>query len=262
MLERLKPYWLHAYLLTYTPLLLLADSHVTSLWQQYGLGLLTFAVLLLCSRLIASGLRRQVWLCVGVATGFEVLGSLIWGVYRYRFHNIPLYVPPGHGLVYLFGLTAVGTPLLQHRAREVAWVAFGLAGAWAAAGLAVLPALTGRTDVAGAMLLPILGWFLLRGPRGSLFAAIFLATTELELFGTAFGTWAWVAVQPVSHVAQGNPPSAIAGGYCVIDGSVLLLVLGLDRLRGLAGRRRRGAAAPSPGFAGYSPDFAGESLPP
>ena len=49
MLDRLKPYWLHAYLLTYTPLLLLADSRITALWQQWALGLLTFALLYLAA---------------------------------------------------------------------------------------------------------------------------------------------------------------------------------------------------------------------
>jgi len=44
VLNRLKPYWLHAYLLTYTPILLLADSNITALWQQWMLGLLTFAL--------------------------------------------------------------------------------------------------------------------------------------------------------------------------------------------------------------------------
>jgi hypothetical protein len=233
VLDRLRPYWLHAYLLTYTPLLLLADSHVTSLWQQYGLGALTFAVLFLCTRLVAPALRWQIWLCVGVATCFEIVGSLIWGVYRYRFYNLPLYVPPGHGLVYLFGLTAAQTPLLRRFPRRAAWTALALAAAWAVAGLTVLAGLTGRTDVAGAMLLPLFALFVLRSARSTLFAAIFVATAELEIFGTSFGTWTWVAHQPFSHIAQGNPPSVIAGGYCVIDGSVLLLLIGVNRMRGV-----------------------------
>jgi hypothetical protein len=41
---------------------------------------------------------------VATATVFEVIGSIIWGVYRYRLGNLPLFVPPGHGLVYLTGL--------------------------------------------------------------------------------------------------------------------------------------------------------------
>jgi hypothetical protein len=43
-------------------------------------------------------------------------------------------------------------------------------------------------------------------------------------------------------VPSGNPPSAIAGGYSIIDGSVGLLLLLLARL-GIAPVRRRGEAA-------------------
>ena len=50
--------------------------------------------------------RLAALICVPVATLFEVFGSLIWGGYHYRFGNIPLYVPPGHALVYVFGITA------------------------------------------------------------------------------------------------------------------------------------------------------------
>ena len=34
------------------------------------------------------------------------------------------------------------------------------------------------------------------------------------------GAWAWVAASPWSHLAAGNPPSAIAAGHTLIDGSV------------------------------------------
>jgi hypothetical protein len=38
------------------------------------------------------------------ATVGEVTGSLVWGVYHYRLHNLPLFIPPAHGLVYLSGI--------------------------------------------------------------------------------------------------------------------------------------------------------------
>jgi hypothetical protein len=229
--RRLRPYWLHAYLLGYIAAGLAADSRVTELWQQYGLGLLTFVVLGLCSRLVPPGERRQVFLCVGVATCFEVFCSLVWGLYRYRFENVPLYVPPGHGLVYLFGLSAGRTPLMRRFPRQAAAVALALASAWAVAGLTVLPALTGRVDLLGAACLPLFALFLWRSPRYPLFAAIFVATSWLEIIGTSLGTWAWQPLAPGTHfLTSGNPPSVIAGAYCVIDGSVLLLSAALGRL--------------------------------
>ncbi|OLD23696.1 MAG: hypothetical protein AUJ02_10060 [Chloroflexi bacterium 13_1_40CM_3_65_12] len=224
MLTRFKPYWLHAYVLTYLPLLLLADSHITGMWQQWLLGVLTFAALYFATLKVPRQQRLQVWICVVVATGFEIFGSLIWGVYRYRLHNVPLFVPPGHGGVYLFGLLAAGTPVVMKHGRYVAYVILAGAGVWALAGLTVLPLLTGRFDLQGALCLPLFAWFVLRSPRWSLFAAIFIATGVLEIFGTSFGNWYWLPVAPWTHIPSGNPPSVIAGGYCVIDASVMLVM--------------------------------------
>jgi hypothetical protein len=216
-----QPYWLHAYLLVYTPIGLFADSRITAPWQQYLLGALTFAVLYLAALKAPRGQRAQVWTCVGVATCFEILGSLVWGVYRYRMHNLPLFVPPGHGIVYLFGVLAAQTPVVQRFGRRVAYVVLGGASTWAVAGLTLLPVITGRVDLQGALCLPVFAWFLLRSPRWPLFAAIFLIVGELEIFGTSFGDWYWMPVAPWTHIPSGNPPSVIAGGYCVIDASVL-----------------------------------------
>jgi hypothetical protein len=222
LLQRLKPYWLHIYLLTYLPFLLLADAHITALWQQWLLGALTFAVLYLGALQAPKEQRTQVWICVGVATGFEIFASLIWGLYRYRLHNLPLFVPPGHGLVYLFGLLTARTPVVVRHGRRVAYVALAGATVWAAAGLTVLPALNGRFDLQGAMWLPLFAWFVLLSPRWALFAGIFVATGVLEIVGTSLGNWYWMPAAPWTGIPSGNPPSAIVGGYCIIDASVLV----------------------------------------
>ncbi len=135
---------------------------------------------------------------------------------------MPLFVPPGHGGVYLFGLLAARTPVVMKYGRRVAHVILASAGAWALAGITLLPLMTGRFDLQGALCLPVFAWFVLRSPRWSLFAAIFIATGVLEIFGTSFGNWYWVPVAPWTHIPSGNPPSVIAGGYCVIDASVLV----------------------------------------
>ena len=238
MLQRLRPYWLHAYLLVYTPLGLFADSRVTAMWQQWMLGLLTFAVLYLAALKAPKEQRLQVWTCVIVATGFEVFCSLVWGVYRYRLHNLPFFVPPGHGIVYLFGLLAAQTPVVTAYGRRVAHVVLAGAGTWALAGLTVLPLATGRVDVQGALCLPVFAFFLLRSPRWPLFAAIFIIVGELEICGTSFGDWQWMAFAPWTHIPSGNPPSVIAAGYCIIDASVMgvlwVFKKGLPRNRGAA----------------------------
>jgi hypothetical protein len=231
----LRPYWLHLYLLAYTPPLLIVDAHLTSITQQVGLGLLTFLALGLLATKVPREVAFQVAVCVGVATCFEVVGSLVWGLYRYRFHNLPLYVPPGHGLVYLFAIAGAATPLLQKHGRTAAYVVLAIVTAWAIAGLTVLVPVTHRVDADGAALLPLLAFFLLKTPRATMFVGIFVAVTELELVGTAVGTWTWLPVAPYLGSRSGNPPSAIAGGYGVIDGTVLLVSLGLAKLLSFRG---------------------------
>jgi hypothetical protein len=234
--ERLRPYALHAGIALYFPLLLLADAWPATLYQQYGLGILTFLILILATRHSDPAERRQVWLCVLLATGLELFASMVWGVYRYRFGNVPLFVPPGHGLIYLFGLRARRTPLMLARGPLVTRITLIVATAWAVGGLTVLPALTGRWDVAGACWWPILARCLLRSRNSSVYAAIFLVTAELELLGTGLANWTWTPVLPLLMLPVGNPPSAIAGGYCVLDGVVIRLAARLSRLRARRGR--------------------------
>jgi hypothetical protein len=57
----------------------------------------------------------------------------------------------------------------------------------------------------------------MRKPAAAVYAASFFITAELELLGTAFGIWTWAAAAPVIHLPAGNPPSVIAGGYCLMD---------------------------------------------
>ena len=215
-LSRLKPYTFHISLVIYWPILLYADAHIRTLSEQYALGALTLAFLFLATRFSQPSERRQIWLMVGIASCVELFCSVVWGLYRYRWGNVPLFVPPGHGLLYLFALRAARTPLVANRGRTVGRVALGCATVWAIGGLTVGPLLTGRVDALGALLWPIFAW-LMRRPAAVVYAASFFITAELELVGTGLGTWAWAAAAPVPPLPAGNPPAAIAGGYCILD---------------------------------------------
>jgi len=75
----------------------------------------------------------------------------------------------------------------------------------------------------GALLWPIFAYFTLRSRQAPVYAAAFLMTSILELFGTGFHNWTWQAIAPISHLHQGNPPSVIAGAYCLLDSAVMAL---------------------------------------
>ena len=223
LVRTIRPYALHLSLLAYTPLLLIADGATEGVEPQIALGLLTFAVLWAASRRVEPARRWEGWLCVPVATLFEVFGSLVWGGYTYELRNIPLYVPPGHALVYVFGITAGTLPVMRRHGRTLRGLVLVVASGWVLAGLTVLPFLTGRLDVQGAIVWPLLAWCVLRSRKGDMFAAIWVAVATIEIAGTWAGDWVWAASAPWSHLPSGNPPSGIAAGYAVIDGSVALL---------------------------------------
>jgi hypothetical protein len=215
-LARLRPYAYHFMLLALIPIAFYLDAQTKTIMQQNLLGVGAFIILFVSTRFSSRAERRQVWIMVGVATCVEVWSSIIWGVYRYRFGNVPLFVPWGHGLVYLFALRAARTPLLTKHARAAKRIAFVGATLWAIYGLTVEPLFLGRLDVLGALWWPIFAWFM-RRPSAPIFAAAFFITGVLEIVGTSFGTWAWQVYAPISHIPSGNPPSVISAGYCVMD---------------------------------------------
>lgn len=198
----------------YLAALLAADTQV-DYHGQLALGALTWVVLLVALRPLVPLARAQALGVVAFATIGEVTGSLVWGVYHYRLHNLPLFIPPAHGIVYLSGLAL--TRVVSVRELVVA-AAVGSIG-WGLAGLTVLP----RLDVAGAIGVPLLCVFLWRSRARATYAAVFLVVAALELYGTSIGTWTWARTLPGLGIADGNPPSGVASGYVWFDVMALLL---------------------------------------
>ena len=205
----------------YLGFLLLADRYADR-GGQVVLGFVTLLALVLAACAFEPVVRVQAALVVIVATGAEVIGSIVWGVYQYRLENLPAFVPPGHGLVYLCGF---GIALSCRRyERALVRIALGAVIVWGVAGLTVLP----RLDLSGLIGCTVLAVVLAR-LRHPVYAGVFLAVAALELYGTALGTWTWAAAVPGLGLAQGNPPSGVASGYVLFD--VLALALALPLLK-------------------------------
>ena len=208
------PRWYAIALPVYLAALLAVDTQV-GLHVQIGLGVLTFGVLAAALVPLAPLARAQTLGVVVFATVGEVTGSLVWGVYHYRLHNLPIFIPPAHGLVYLSGLALAGTL----PKRPLVWVAAIGAAAWGIAGLTFLP----RLDVAGAIGVPLLIVFLWRSRLRATYAGVFLMVAALELYGTSIGTWRWATSLPGLGIPDGNPPSGVASGYVWFDVMALLV---------------------------------------
>jgi hypothetical protein len=221
---------------------LLAADHFASFHEQLALGALTWIVLLVAGlRLLATPLQRaQLIGVVCFATVGELTGSILWGVYRYRLHNLPLFVPPAHGLVYLAGLSF--SIALRRHTRALVIAASIAAATWGVLGLTILP----RRDVAGAVGVPLLLVFLWRSRNRALYASVFLVVASLELYGTAIGTWRWAPSLPGLGIPDGNPPSGVASGYVWFDVMALFVAPMFLTLSARARRTRSEGEQPLP----------------
>jgi len=190
------------------------DTRV-GLGGERALGVLTWLLLLCALRPLPALARAQALAVVAFATVGEVTGSIIWGVYHYRLHDLPLFVPPGHGLVYLTGLAAaqiVGE-------RRIVWAAAVGSVGWGLAGLTLMQ----RLDVGGGLGVAMLGIFLWRSHARAAYAGVFFVVAALELYGTSVGAWHWARSLPGVGITDGNPPSGAAIGYVWFDVMAMLV---------------------------------------
>ena len=213
-------------------------DHYSSAHQQLALGAATWAILLAATIPLEAEDRARVALVVLVASSAEVIGSILLGAYTYRLENLPAFVPPGHGLVYLAGLRISQSGPVRRHARAFTRAAALVVGLWAVAGLAVL----GRTDLLGALAGLLLVVVLLRGSRPTLYAGVFVIVGFLEIYGTSIGAWHWAGTVPGTPLGAGNPPSGIASIYVLFD--IAAIALAPRLLRGVESARR---LAPAPG---------------
>ena len=183
------------------------------IWRQRVVGLLTWALLIAILRRQPRSVRVQVAVVIVIATCVEYTASPLLGLYTYRLHNVPSYVPPGHGLVYLAALN-IGRSAIADRLR-MPLVTFALVacGAWALWGALLAP----RQDLLGAIMYLFLVRFILVGRQPLVYAGAFLVCSYLELVGTGVGAWRWALHDPTGVLTIGNPPSGIPGGYCFLD---------------------------------------------
>jgi len=207
-----RDYWIAAFTFFCVAICLIIDADA-SLARQNALGVCAWVFLLSLLAGESVLVRVQVMIAVAFATVGEHFASPYMEGYIYRFHNVPAYVPPGHGMVYLTAVALARSGWFQIHARWIAGFVVVVCGAWSLWGV------TGasRGDAIGALLYGVFLLFLFNGRSPLVYLAAFFITSWLELIGTAAGTWRWVAIDPVLGLPQGNPPSGVAAWYCLVD---------------------------------------------
>jgi hypothetical protein len=162
--------------------------------------------------------RQQLCLtaCVVYATLGEIFLSLAWGLYDYRLANVPLFVPPGHALLFTLGTIVA--------ARVKGWINwFVPLAAFPFVGLLLLSG-AGTLD---ALLFAMFLACMLFGRARRLYAVMFVLALAMEIYGTWLGNWIWNADVPWLGLTAVNPPLAAGAFYCVLD---LLVVATVARL--------------------------------
>ncbi len=174
--------------------------------------------------------RIEVCLCLGIATLGEVVLSLCWGLYDYRLGNLPLFVPPGHVLLYVLGKDlAPRMPDWIVRAVPLLFAPYMLYGL-----------LSGR-DAQSALWYVLLLLVLKVGENRRLYALMFVLAFTLEMYGTGLANWAWRTHVPGLGLSSANPPASVGSFYAVLD----LLVVGAA---GWVGRHFRDVAGEDIGW--------------
>lgn len=210
---------------------LLSDANA-DMATQHALGVCGWIFLLGLLLGENKEVRVQVAIAVMFATIGEHFASPYMGGYTYRFGNVPAYVPPGHGMVYLTAVALARSGLFLRHARAIALFVVLVCGAWSVWGIS---GFAQQGDSVGALLYCVFLGYLFKGRSPMVYLAAFFITTWLELIGTAVGTWKWAAIDPVLSLPQGNPPSGVAAWYCLVDavaiGGAPVLLKGMESLR-------------------------------
>jgi len=177
---------------------------------QSAVSAWTWALLVILLMRVHQQLRSPLLLCLLIATLGESCLSLLWGLYVYRTHNIPLFVPPGHVVLFALGLTLAP--------RVPRW---GIRLITAFAATYALTAYATSTDTVSIALAILFLVFVAFGRNRQLYAMMFALSLVMELYGTWIGNWAWSPNVPGLPLTIANPPLCVGVLYCALDAGVV-----------------------------------------
>ena len=202
----------------------LAADMYTNIVGQTVIGLIIWLTLFSLLSDVDRDTRFMLMACLVIATAGEIVLSLGWGLYTYRLDNVPLFVPPGHVLLLLLGLS-----LARAMPDGVALAIICGAGIYSlAAGAAGI-------DTLGVLLFGVLLTASVTMPRQRrLYASTFVLALALELLGTWLGNWSWARDVPGTPLVTTNPPLAAGAFYCALDALVVMTTTRMRRIRTLA----------------------------
>lgn len=182
-------------------------------WAQPVVSLWTWAVLAAIAAGTTVAECRALGVCVVLATLGELFLKDVWGLYQYRLHNLPLFIPAGHAIVY--------AAAVRMSRRAPGWLPGAVVAAFAV--LVGWGAWRG-VDTFGVLWFGcFLGYMRWSGDR-RLCATLFLLALAIEAWGTTLGGWRYETVEPWFGMTTTNPPVWIGAIYCTLESLVRIAV--------------------------------------
>lgn len=144
----------------------------------------------------------------------EHLFSIGMDMYTYRLGNVPLYVPPGHAIVYIAAVYFCKQPTVKKYRIQIEnfFTVFIL--------LYSALFLVFANDIFGFVMSLLVIILLQKHPRERLFFfSMYLVVAFLEIIGTTYGCWHWpkTAYGVIPFLKSANPPSGISLFYFLLD---------------------------------------------
>lgn len=162
--------------------------------------------------------RRELAACVVLATLGELFLMEVWGLYHYRLLNLPVFIPPGHALVF--------TAAMRISRRVPSWFPWSV---FAASAVYVAYAAWTGIDTQGLIWFAVLAGFMKWGREQNLYGVAFMIALVVETYGTALGGWRYHPVEPWFGLTTTNPPVFVGAIYCTLE--VMVRRLGAIRTR-------------------------------
>jgi hypothetical protein len=175
-------------------------------WAQPAVSAWTWVVLACITYCSTPAHRRELAVCVVLATLGELFLKDVWGLYEYRLGNLPLFIPPGHAIVYAASVRM--SRAAPHWLPGAVVIVFG-----AYVGYAAMRGF----DTFGLVWFAAFFGYVLFSANRRLCAMLFLFALAIEVYGTRLGGWRYFTVEPWFGLTTTNPPVWVGAIYCTLE---------------------------------------------
>jgi hypothetical protein len=182
-----------------------------------GQWIAVIAMFLMFYRAFSHGTKRSrelmiYALLIGVAG--EYLFSIILEMYTYRLGTIPIYVPPGHAIIYIVTVYFTRKAAIKYFKKSIEKI-FTIAILIYASLFLIF-----ANDIFGFVMTLLTVFILQFRPRERMmYLTMYIVVAVLEIVGTSYQSWYWpdTAFGLIPFLKSANPPSGISFFYFGLD---------------------------------------------